>query len=290
MISPRLLLIVALRAAGAAADCDEGYGATLFEEGKTCETQVTNLGTFDTVNECAAAGAAFAAEASKTCDYIMWSDRFSDWNAPWGCRCCDGAAPGTNNANWAMYEVACGAETTPAPTTEPCSSYNKQKAVYVYPEYERALGTANAFDVVTEVVWSDLADLERHGKNGLYEAAQFGLAGTTSSGYFGPQVTGQRLQADEDQQVLFSVWDKDGLALPRREPASRGRDDFRELSTGKKGKACLPTRVVGTSTAPGTATTARRRTTPARARSARCSSPSRWAPCTGRACGARRSA
>ncbi|KAH8092345.1 hypothetical protein JL720_5314 [Aureococcus anophagefferens] len=79
MISPRLLLIVALRAAGAAADCDEGYGATLFEEGKTCETQVTNLGTFDTVNECAAAGAAFAAEESKTCDYIMWSDRFSDW-------------------------------------------------------------------------------------------------------------------------------------------------------------------------------------------------------------------
>ncbi|KAK7254439.1 hypothetical protein SO694_0051500 [Aureococcus anophagefferens] len=71
MISPRLLLIVALRAAGAAADCDEGYGATLFEEGKTCETQVTNLGTFDTVNECAAAGAAFAAEESKTCDYIM---------------------------------------------------------------------------------------------------------------------------------------------------------------------------------------------------------------------------
>ena len=99
MISPRLLLIVALRAAGAAADCDEGYGATLFEEGKTCETQVTNLGTFDTVNECAAAGAAFAAEASKTCDYIMWSDQFSDWNAPWGCRCCDGAA--TKSARYA---------------------------------------------------------------------------------------------------------------------------------------------------------------------------------------------
>ena len=67
MISPRLLLIVALRAAGAAADCstaDEGYVATLFEEGKTCETQVTNLGTFDTVDECAAAGAAFARAAA----------------------------------------------------------------------------------------------------------------------------------------------------------------------------------------------------------------------------------
>ena len=283
MISPRLLLIVALRAAGAAADCstaDEGYVATLFEEGKTCETQVTNLGTFDTVDECAAAGAAFAAEESTTCDYLMWSPQYSSTNAPWGCRCCDGAATKKDNAFWDMYEV----------TYCPCSQYNKQKAVHVYPEFERDLGIANAFDVVTEVVWSDLADLERHGKNGLYEATQFGLAGTTSRGYFGPQVTGQRLQADEDQQVLFSAWDKDGLALPRREPASRGRDDFRELLTGKKGKACLPTRVVGTSTAPGTATTARRRATAARARSARCSSPSRWAPCTGRACGARRSA
>ena len=246
MISPRLLLIVALRAAGvAAADCDGGYGATLFEEGKTCETQISNLGTFDNVTECAAAGAAFAAEESKTCDYLMWSDQYSPTKAPWGCRCCDGAATDKNNANWDMYEVVCGAETTLAPTSGPCSQYNKQKAVYVHPEFERDLGTANAFDVVTEVVWSDLADLERHGKNGLYEAATFGLAGTTSGGYFGPQVTGQRLKAGEDQQVLFSVWDKDDLALPRHEHCNRNCNDCASHigGTGTQCKVFIPVAV-----------------------------------------------
>merc|ERR1712000_69054 len=74
-------------------------GVQLMYEGRSCQTQTVNLGSFSTPESCAE-----AAKADSQCQgYFMHSAQF--W-ANWGCRCCIDDQPGKYNDNWSMYSYS----------------------------------------------------------------------------------------------------------------------------------------------------------------------------------------
>ena len=90
-----------------------------------------------------------------------------------------------------------------------CNETSKQKALYAYFDHEPSLEDAPAFEIESEVTWTNVTSLRTWNKNGIYDAFMVYLAASPGkeamSGYFGVQAKTGNASRD---MLLFSLWDK----------------------------------------------------------------------------------
>jgi hypothetical protein len=91
-------------------------------------------------------------------------------------------------------------------------AFDKQKSLYIEPNYTNSLKNQNSYNVEVSVSWDSIDELRDHGKNGIYEAVTIGIA-NGPSGYFGAQLFGNGGKDTKDM-ILFSFWDNDTMAVP----------------------------------------------------------------------------
>lgn len=136
-----------------------------------------------------------------------------------------------------------------------CNQQTKQKSIYTTPKFSPDISSVNAFDIIGDVIWTDLDGLRNTHKNGKYMAFPVGWGPNVPSGYFGTQA----IARDKTKgQLLFSLWDhnKNGVwkaAIPTHPNCKRNCNDCAvhtgdSASDGSTGTQCKFHVPVGTGT------------------------------------------